>query len=159
MTVAELLKLLASLSQVLEASGAKQVAKELNGVAEKMEPFGTYTLTAFATFLDQARNPPQPVAGNGAGRKTQPRSTRQTRLSVEEGLALANSLYARALEADVTIEGIRAEISRLDGMLKADLEKVATGFDVLKGNTKEGTIRAIAQRIIDRKSDYDRARA
>src|SRR5262245_38892586 len=68
MNVANLRQHLADLGNLLEASGAKAVSKDLAALAEALKPFQERTLQDFARFLGKARE--QEAGGGRAPEKT-----------------------------------------------------------------------------------------
>ena len=158
MTVADLLKLLAGLGEVLKTSGAASVATELQEVALRLQPFGEYKLKAFAAFLEKAEasarggpTPPKATARKPAGADPQ---------RLQTALDALRGLYHRALEPDVTVERIQAEVGRLADMTKSQLDDLARQFEITrKLQKKDDVLKAIAQRIIDRKGAFERAQA
>jgi hypothetical protein len=66
--------------------------------------------------------------------------------------AEVGDLYARAGEAAVTLEQVRAACDRLGGLTKDALVKVAEGIEVhgARGKTKGDLVRLIAERLVDR---------
>lgn len=79
-----------------------------------------------------------------------------------EALTSLNDLYDRALTPHVTTEGVRTEVTKLRGMNKADLIALAKEFSVTltpqEKASKEGILKALGDRIIDRKGDYERSK-
>jgi hypothetical protein len=154
MTVSELLKLLVSLGQVLEASGAKSVATELQEVALKMQPFGEYKLKAFAEFLQKAAEAPRAAPGPKGSAHPVVDGAQQ----IQTALDTVRRLYHRALEPEITVDFIQAEVGRFAGLSKPQLDELAKQFEISrKLKTKGDVLKAIAQRIIDRKGARDRS--
>src|SRR4051812_8550098 len=95
MTVADLQKFIKSMSEVLTASGARSVAGELDYVATKLAPFAEYKLKAFGDHLEKSLVKP-------VGR--------------DHALELVQSLYAQALNEDMTIDVITAKVRELSSL-------------------------------------------
>ena len=157
MTVGDLLKLLDGLGAVLGTSGAKSVAGELREVAVEMQPFAEYKLRAFADFLKKAEADSRGVLPpKGATRKAAGPDPKR----VQTALDALRGLYHRALEPEVTVESIQVEVGRLADMKKPELEELARAFEITrKLKNKNEILKAIAQRIIDRKGAVERANA
>lgn len=79
----------------------------------------------------------------------------------QEAVTVLRDLYERALTPEVTTELRRQETARFLPMKKDDLAAVAAGSGVIltkdTKRTKETIVKALGDRIIDRKGDYERA--
>jgi hypothetical protein len=137
--VSDLQQLLASVGQILTAAGSK-AAGEIDYFSQKLTPFRDKKLKALADLIDkEARGGPFK--------------------SVEEALAAIQSLDGRALSPEVTEDAIRAEVGRCEKLSKPQLDDLARRFEIERKFTKKDqAIQAIAQKILDRKGAYDRAR-
>jgi hypothetical protein len=138
--VAELQQLLVSVGQILTAAGSK-AATELDYLNQKLTPFKEQKLKAFADAIEKAHRPlPFP--------------------SVDVALTAIRLLYEKATSPELTEESIEAEVNRCEKLTKPQLDDLAKRFGMeRKFSKKDQTLKAIRQKIIDRKGAVDRAGA
>ncbi len=156
MTVAELQQHIRSLGVFLASVGSRPAAAELEYLSERLAPFQGQKLKAFADFLTaaecRARGEPPP------GRKpAAPRKPVKDPLQVTDRVFQA---YNRAIDPMMTREEIEAAVTDLDGLKKADLEGLARRMEIVQKFGKiADVVKAIRQKIFDRKGMYERAPA
>jgi hypothetical protein len=133
--VADLRQLLTSVGQILTAAGSKNAA-EIEYLNEKLKQFEGKTIKAFANLIADANRP----------------------VTVDAALATFKALFERALEPDVTEDFIHKEVKRYEKLTKPQWDDVAKQFGLEKKHPKKDqVIKAIAQRIIDRKGAFERS--
>ena len=140
MNVAELETCIRRLGEILTVSGAKGPAGELASFAEMLKPYGERKLK---DFIDQVEK----ALSDGADKK------------VVAALQHIQGLYARALDADMTPATVEAEVRKYGNLTKAQLDEVAVKFGITrKRNNKEEVLKAIIDRIVNRKGTHDRSK-
>jgi hypothetical protein len=160
-TVAELQLLLSDLGKFLRASESAKVAGELEYISAKLAPFQEYKLKAFADFLEKAeaysRGALAP-SGRGAGG----RKGKTDAAAVEQACQRVLELYGKAIDPSVTTEQIETAVKSLQDVdpAKARLDEIARqmGYSQ-KFRSKADVLKAIRQKIIDRKGAFERPQA
>jgi hypothetical protein len=156
-TVAELKLLLSDLSKFLRASDSAKVAGELEYICAKLAPFKDYKLKAFADFLEQAEAYSRGALApkeKGAGKKGKADAS-----AIDNAIRSILDLYGKAIDPTVTMEQIEASVQALQTLdaPKARLDDLARqmGYSQ-KFKSKPEVIKAIRQKIIGRKSAFER---
>jgi hypothetical protein len=160
-TVAELQLLLSDLGKFLRASESAKVAGELEYVSTRLAPFREYKLKAFADFLEKAEAysrgalAPKEKGGRTRKGKTDP-------AAIEQACQRTLELYGKAIDPSVTEEQIETTVQALKelNLPKARLDELARqmGYSQ-KFRSKAGVLKAIRQKIIDRKGAFERPNA
>ena len=146
-----------SLAQVLGATGAKQVAADLEKVCTGLEPFRDLQVVQFADLLVQADGyartgvlPPGPKSKT----RNKPLDPDKVKNAAQQVLAL----YERSSDADLSYTTIEREIKSLDAsMSKDEILELARQVGIA-GNltTKKGALESIKNKITDRKKSFER---
>src|SRR5262245_55070164 len=119
MRVADLQSFIRSLANPLSASGARQVAGELERACAGLEPFKDLTIAQFADFLGQAeRYRREGVLAPGQGKHAKSVAVAQQKVQMLAQQILA--LYERATDADLQYAAIDAEVKKLDRALSKE---------------------------------------
>jgi hypothetical protein len=160
-TVADLQQHISDLSRLLAAAKAGSIAADLVAIRDGLEPFKRHTLQDFASFLGQAfayhRDGIVPVGKKPAApRSKAAKDPEVARRAIERVLGL----YNRATDPAVTREAIEEAVQALEPQTKAELDKVAgqMGFSQ-KFKLKGDVLKALRQRILERKGTYERVTA
>jgi hypothetical protein len=72
-------------------------------------------------------------------------------MTVDEGLALAQAVYDKAVPGGPDDDQLRAELKALEQLTAGDLNKVAQGFGERKGKNKNDTLGNITAKILKRR--------
>jgi len=161
MTVGTLDEFLRRLADVMEAADGKAAGvRDVRALADKLKPFGSLTLAAFADFLVKADaysrgdlaavfGKPKPVA-----RPTKTADPNRVPAAVER----LKTLYGRSLDPSVTGDTVRETINGINSFTKLELDQVAAGCGFhQKFKTKAGLLDALQKWILDRKGSFERA--
>jgi hypothetical protein len=164
-TVADLQRHLRSLGQFLTSAGTKGAAAELEALSARLEPFRDYKLKAFGDFLAQAgagsrgERAPKPSRQKEA-RGAAPRKAGPAADEVERLCERIRHQYHHATDPGVTREEIEATARELAPLSKAQLDDLARQIDITqKFRSRDDAIKAIRQKILDRKSAFERVYA
>jgi hypothetical protein len=159
-TVAELQRLLSDLGKFLQSAKAATVARELDEISGKLQPFRDYTLKAFGDFLVKAEEysrgvllPKKTLAG---------RKPKKDPGAVDAACRQVLQVYERAIDPSVTVEQIESAVQSLQDQdpPKGRLDELAQKMDfVQKFRSKAEVLKAIRQKILGRKGAYDRVHA
>jgi hypothetical protein len=134
--VSDLQQLIIGLGQILTAGGSKAAA-ELQYLNQKLTPYKDEKLKAFADSLTTG---PRPFK------------------SVEEALSALQQLFNTALSPEVTEDGIKAEVGRCEKLTKPKVDELVKRFGLeRKFPKKDQALKAIEQKIIDRKGAFERS--
>lgn len=155
MTVADLQLHLQHLSQFLAAGGSQTQAEALRSFSEKLEPFKGSSLAAFGEFLEQSadtQGKPAPQESKG-GRKKGTAVSEEVRQLFER----VRYQFHHAHDATVTREEIEAAVLELGPLSKTQLEDLASQIEITKKYRSQGDLlKAIRQKLLDRKGDFER---
>ncbi len=159
MTVADLQKFVANLGELLSSSKAGTVVAELSALADGLGPFRDKTLKEFVAFLAWAeRAKREGVPPSKPVKQKAPRGEVPPAITVEQATEVFKALYERALQADVTPELVAAEVMKLGGLKKGELDAVARGVGLhQKLKTKGEVMAALQARVLGRKGMNERA--
>lgn len=162
MNVKDLQHFLASLSGALSASGAKQVADQLQRIGSALGPFQEWPLAAFGDFLVAAEQYHR-TGTVPAGAKGRASTRKAASADGAEALAAAGErlrgLYEGVSSPEVTYQAIQAEVKRLDKFNKDAVFEIARALGI-SGNlkTKKAALAEIERRLTDRKESFERTR-
>jgi hypothetical protein len=138
--VADLESCIRRLGEILTLSGAKGAAGELVSFAEALKPYAGQKLKDFTDQLEKA-------LGDGTDKK------------VLAALQNIEALYGRALDADMTPAIVEGEVRKHGNLSKAQLDEVASKFGITrKRKNKEEILKAIIERIVNRKGTHERSK-
>jgi len=157
MKVDDLQLFINSLIQPLGASGAKQVANELQQVCTGLEPFKDMAVGQFAAFLRQAeayrRTGIVPAAG-----KSREKTKAVDRDNIQTIAQRVLTLYEQATETGVGYTAIDGEIKTLDRSLNKDEAiEVAREVGIVGAlKTKKDALAGIRKKIAERKESFQR---
>jgi hypothetical protein len=159
-TVAELQALLSDLGKFLRAADSAKVAGELEYICARLTPFQGYKLKAFADFLVKAEEYSRGVLA--AGKPSKAGKSKPDPAAIELACERVLHLYQRAIDPSVTLEQIEAAARTLQDLdpPKATLDDLAKrmGF-AQKFKSKAEAVKAIRQKILGRKGEFDRVNA
>jgi hypothetical protein len=155
MKVAEFQKFILSMGEVMKASGAAGVGKELAELASALDRFKDTTLLGLRDILNKAGE----EAGGGSSRggagkgKGQPDEAK-----IQSALGRIQQLQARALDPSLTKADVEAVVKPLEKEMTSDeLNELAKRFGLhKKQGSKAKTTEAIIKRIVDQKGAYAR---
>lgn len=162
MTVGDLSQHLADLSRLLLASGAKNVAGELEQIEKGLQPFRQHSLKDFAAFLVRAeafsRGEVPVVPAKRTVRATSGTAARAT-VDVAPFVQEASRLYQHAIEPSTTEAMIEDFVQRLSALTVEGLRDVAAVVDLKLATrpAKKKALDDIRKRILGRKGSFQRA--
>ncbi len=157
MKVADLQSFIRSLASPLSASGARQVASELERACAGLESFKDLTIAQFADFLDQAERYRRDGVLAPAKCK-QAKSAAVDQHKVQSFAQQILALYERATDADLQYAAIDGEVKKLDRALSKD-EAIELARQVAIPGTlksKKAALDQIARKIKERKESFER---
>jgi len=159
--VADLQQHLSDLSRLLDASGAKQVATDLNAIQAGLTPFREQPLKTFAEFLVRAEAYSRGEVPLVPPKTTRPRTTgaRKAKVDPAEAVQRLCQLYDRAGDPSVSAEEIETGLQALEELNKDGLLKAADALEI-KGLSRKKVqeIReAVRQKVINRRGAAQRA--
>jgi hypothetical protein len=162
-TVADLQQHLTDLGRLLQASGAKQVADELVGVAAHLTPFRSHRLTDFGRFLAQANEyatsgtlPVVAAKGRAGAAKAGPAAPRAEPAAVAEAV---RRVYDRAGDLSLGEAEIDAALGPVASLPMAGLKIVAAVLELkLPPKAKVDEARQlIRQKVFNRRGAAQRS--
>jgi hypothetical protein len=159
--VADLQQHLVDLAKLLDASGAKGVATDLNAIQTGLTPFRDVPLRTFADFLVRAEaysRDPVPIV---PPKTRQPRAStsRKAKADPAEVVERLRQLYERSGDPSVSTEELDQGLRLLGDLTKDGLLQVADALEI-KGLSKKKVpeIReAVRQKVFNRRGASQRA--
>jgi hypothetical protein len=163
--VAELQQHIRSLTPFLTSCGAKGVAEDLQYLSARLEPFRGHKLRTFADWLVQAEaysRGEHPIGKKPAAPKKPPAPKKAAKDPQQAQRAAERVFqdYSRATDPSVTREEIEEAIGGLGGLKRAELDALALRMEIgQKFPSIPAVVKAIRQKIFDRKGSFERAPA
>jgi hypothetical protein len=154
--VAELQQHIRSLGLFLASVGSRPAAAELEYLSERLTPFQGQKLKAFADFLTDAES--RARGESPPGRK--PTASRKPVKDPRQATDRVFQAYSHATDPMMTRDEIEAAVADLEGLKKADLDGLARRIEIgQRFGRIADVVKAIRQKIFDRKGAFERAPA
>jgi hypothetical protein len=157
MKVANLQLFLRTLAEPLAASGAKQIAGELERACASLEPFREYSIKDFADFLAKAEEYSRTGVLSAQGKRKEGAAKVIHSQRILELAQQINALCEQAVDGDVELTDVEEELKQLDKALNAQ-EVIALAQEVGAGKhkSKKAALQGIRLMIKDRKRSFER---
>jgi hypothetical protein len=153
--VAELQKFILSMGEVMQASGASSVGKELAELAGALDYYKDKTLLGLRDVLNKGRDNAEGATVGGRRPRTE---AKPDEAKIEAALQQLRTLQARALDPALNREAIETVVRPFEKQMSGEeLNEVARRFGIAKKQGSKGkTVAAIIERIAGQKGVYAR---
>jgi hypothetical protein len=158
--VGDLRQYLLNLIGLLNATGGKGPAGDLERLHIGLEPFAELTLGEFTAFLAQA-DEYRRTGAIQTGRSGRPRGKPTADAEkIQQALQRIQALYEGATDPGLQYDAIDAEIKRLEEELsKEEGLELARGFGIIGTfKSKSAALQEVARKIADRKAVHERTK-
>lgn len=154
MDVSNLQQLMTSLARTFSGDSAK-VAKELDALADGLEPFKDWKISELTRFLATAEEYWRTGAVSSTSSKS--RTAAPDAAKVEKSVAQLQLLFDKAIDSDTSYSKIEEEVKAIGKSLKkAEAIEVAKKFGIAEAiKSKTDALAKIEERIARRKEGHN----